>query len=152
MATIIQNMVRRYGNRNAINVKNESERNKRLLKEIVYYSNLDADNDNEVIEKCVALCNLEDELYNTSREDLLHLAVLSATTVNDKARRIIIDNVSMKLGKIKNKDFNTILSMLKKCKDPTLVLRVHDYLSQNLQGYNAVYEKYYVAKFGLNKR
>ena len=152
MATIINNMISRYNKRNAINVKGESERNKRLLKEIVHYVDLDVDNDNEVFQKCIELCNVEDELCKSSREDLLHLAILSATTVNDKARRVLIDNISMKLGRIKNKDFNTVLSLLKPCKDRMLVVKVHDYLSEHLEGYADMYDKYCISKFGINKR
>lgn len=152
MATIINSMISRYNKRNAINVKNESERNKRLLKEVVYYSNLDVDDDNEVMDKCITLCNLEDELCNSNREDLLHLAILSATTVNDKARRVIIDNVSMKLGRIKNKDFNTVLTLLKPCKDNMLRLQVHEYLSQNLEGYGDLYNKYCMERYGFGKK
>ena len=152
MATIINGMVRKYSNRNAIKVKNESENNKRFMRHLVEYVSIDFNNIYEIAKQDKRIDVMEAELDRLTREEFLHLAVLSCTTKHPSARRILMDLVTLHLGKIKNKDFNIILNLLKKCEDKSLVFNVHDTLSQHLEGYNKLYTKYCQDKYGYNRK
>ena len=77
----------------------------------------------------------------TSRKDLLRTCILLATSRNTVAQENLMDVISIKLGRIKDKDYRYIANLVY-LKDVQIVNRVNNYLSQNLEGFSEMHKKY----------
>ena len=84
----------------------------------------------------------------TSRKDLLRTCILLATSRNTVAQENLMDVISIRLGRIKDKDYQYIASLIY-LKDTNIVDRVNDYLTYNLSGYEDMHKKYGSKYYGI---
>jgi hypothetical protein len=77
----------------------------------------------------------------TSRKDLLRTCIILATSRNTVAQENLIDVISARLGRIKDKDYHYIAELIH-LKDAKIVERVNDFLSYYLIGYDEMHKKY----------
>lgn len=142
-----ESLIRTRINQNLIKVKNESHEVKSLLSLGVQTSKprrdkygVDTFYD---IYKDLDLC-----ASCTNRKDLLRVCILLATSRNTIAQENIIDVISVKLGKIKDKDYKYIADIIH-LKDATIVEHINDFLSYYLDGFETLHKKYYNHYYGI---
>lgn len=144
-----ESLIRRRINQNLLKVKNESHEVKALLSLGVQTSKPRRDKYGVTtfydIYKDLNLC-----ASCTSRKDLLRVCILLATSRNTIAQENIIDVVSIKLGKIKDKDYKYIADLIH-LKDARIVEHINDFLCYYLDGFADLHKKYYKQFYNIEK-
>lgn len=128
-ATLLRNRI----NNNVLKVKDEPSEVKSILSLGLQSAKHDADFSIVHDLNLAASC--------TSRKELLHVSMLLATSRNTVAQENIMNVISIKLGRIKDKDYKYIANLIY-LKDDETVLRVNNYLSNNLEGFDEMHKKY----------
>lgn len=140
-------LIRRRINENLLTVKDESQDVKHLLKLSLQTADpLKYDRGSRSITD--AYGDLDFYSLYTSRKDLLRTAIILATSRNTVARDNLMDVVSLRLGKIKSKDYKYMANLIY-LKDPIIVEKVNTYLSRKLSGFYEMYRKYYAEFYGF---
>ncbi len=134
-----QSLIRNRINDNLLKVQDESREVKSLLSLGVQSAKSNDD-------KCIDYhYNIHHDLNLsatfTSRKDLLRTCILLATSRNTVAQENLMDVISIKLGRIKDKDYRYIANLIY-LKDVRIVNRVNNYLSLNLEGFSEMHKKY----------
>ena len=135
-----QSLIRNRINENLLKVKNEAPEVKRLLSIGVQSSKIKYDKYGASCCRSV-LGDMDNYARYTSRTDLLRTCILLATSRNTTAQENLIHVISIKLGKIREKDYKYIATLL--CTKPTAIVdRVNDFLGYYLEGYTDLHNKY----------
>ncbi len=85
---------------------------------------------------------------HTKRKDLVRTAVLLATSRNTTAQENLIQIVSTRLGRIRDKEFHEISKLLS-LKSDDLTQQINTFLCLNIDGYEELYNKYNPTYYGL---
>ena len=105
MDTTSTNLLRQRINENLLKVKNESSQVKGLL-------SLDVQSARQNEYSYNSAHSVNDELHTharfTKRKDLLRTSILLATSRNTEAQQNLVDVISLRLGRIKDKDYKYI--------------------------------------------
>lgn len=134
-------LIRNRINENLLNVSQESENIKNLLKLSLQTVDLPHPSTDSTFEND-AYHNIDFCSRCTSRKDLLRIAIILATSRNTVASENLIHIVSNRLGTIKDKDYRYIANLIF-LKDKRIVDRVNKFLSHKLKGFFNMHCKYY---------
>lgn len=146
MDTKRESLIRTRINENLLKVKTESGDVKSLLSLSLQSSKTKTEYN--TIEHNPFYADMSVYSYKTNRKDLLRTCIILATSRNTIAQENLIEVISTRLGKIKEKDYKYIANLIS-LKDPYIVEKVNDFLSYHLNGYHEQHRKYYNQYYGV---
>ena len=82
-----------------------------------------------------------------SRQDLLRTSILLATSKSTEAQQNIINVISQKLGKIKEKDYKFIADLVL-ANGRISTSQLHSFLCDHIEGYQKLHKKLYKEYYG----
>ena len=85
---------------------------------------------------------------HTKRKDLIRTAILLATSRNTDAQENLIEIVSARIGRIRDKEFVQISKMLS-VKPDKIEEQVNNFLCLHINGYEELYNKYNNKSFAI---
>ena len=130
-----QDLLRNRINNNLLKVNDESSQVKTVL-------SLGLQTSKPTVDNFTAFKELDFVARRTEREDLLRICILLATSRNTVAQENLMDVISIKLGRIKDKDYKNIADLIY-LKDSQTVDKVNEYLSNKLEGFSEMHRKYH---------
>lgn len=131
-------------NNNIFKVGNENVKVKSLLSLAVQSSKSNHDTDSLAhINYDINMCS-----KHTKRKDLIRTALLLATSRNTTAQENLIQVISDKIGRIRNKEFHEISKLLS-VKPDNVAKQINGFLCLNIVGYKELYDKYNYKYYGF---
>jgi hypothetical protein len=131
-------------NNNIFKVQDENSRVKSLLSLAVQSAKPKHDTDSLAhINYDMKVCS-----KHTKRKDLIRTALLLATSRNTSAQENLINVVSDKIGRIRDKEFHEISKLLS-VKPDSIAQQINQFLCLHINGYSELYNKYSHKYYGL---
>ena len=148
-------LIRTRINENVLKVQNESENVKGLLSIAVRHSKVDDKTDvcyeyikgygyikKYIKHKTDAHTDMLARVGQLSRDELLHTALLVATSRNKEAQQALISAISRKLGRIDENEYVEMAEYIYN-KQPKIANKVNDFLNKHIQGFQEQHQQYY---------
>ena len=154
---LLNQQINKYGrsDNNILKVKDESEDVRALLNMAVTYSRMN-ENPYKVDKKTYLSINHKQDIYrevsnkafSVSRNDLLRLAIILATSRNITAQTMLMNEVSLKIRSIGVKDYRYMAKIISKQND-SIAEEINKFLSEHLRNFKKYHYKYFNDYYGI---